>query len=158
MMLYHGSFTAVPKPNLSFCRDTTDFGKGFYTTTIQSQAKKWAERFMHRQGDGVVSIYEMDEDKIRKNESVLEFDSYSDEWLDFIIKCRQGLPTGNFDLIIGGIANDDVFNTLTLFYRGFIDKIEAIKRLRYEKPNIQYCLKTQSVIEEYLVFKGDEIL
>ena len=158
MKLYHGSDKAIPAPNLSFARDTTDFGKGFYTTTILSQAKKWAERYKRRHGSGIVSVYEISEDELRKNASVLEFDTYSEEWLDFIVKCRQGLTTVNFDLVIGGIANDDVFNTLTLFFRGFIDKTEAIKRLRYEKPNIQYCFKIQTVMDRYLVYKGSEAL
>jgi hypothetical protein len=155
MKLYHGSFTAIPNPDLAFSRDTTDFGKGFYTTTIQFQAEKWAARYKRRQGVGVVSLYEIDEDELRKNVSLLEFDTYSVEWLDFIIKCRRGELAGNYDLITGGIANDDVFNTLTVFFRGFIDKTEAIKRLRYEKPNIQYCFKTQTVIDKYLIYKGN---
>ena len=155
MKLYHGSFTVVPNPDLSFSRDTTDFGKGFYTTTIQTQAEKWAARYKRRQGRGFVSLYEIDEDELRKNAPVLEFNAYSDEWLDFIIRCRRGESAGNYGLIIGGIANDDVFNTLTVFFRGFIDKTEAIKRLRYEKPNIQYCFKTQAVIDKYLIYKGN---
>jgi len=155
MKLYHGSFTAIESPNLSFSRDTTDFGKGFYTTTIQLQAEKWAARYKRRQGSGVVSVYEIDENELRKSVSVLEFDSYSAEWLDFIIRCRSGEPAGAYDLIIGGIANDDVFNTLTVFFRGYIDKIEAIKRLHFEKPNIQYCFKTQVVMDKYLIYKGN---
>jgi hypothetical protein len=155
MKLYHGSFTAIQRPDLSFSRNTTDFGRGFYTTTIQLQAEKWAARYKRRQSSGVVSVYEIDEDKLRKNAPVLEFDTYSVEWLDFIIKCRRGEPAGNYDLIIGGIANDDVFNTLTVFFRGFIDRTEAIKRLRYEKPNIQYCFKTQAAIDNYLKYKGN---
>jgi hypothetical protein len=158
MKLYHGSFTAIPTPDLSFSRDTTDFGKGFYTTTIQLQAEKWAARYKRRHGSGVVSVYEIDEGELRKNASVLEFGTYSVEWLDFIIKCRGGLPAGNYDLIIGGIANDDVFNTLTVFFRGFINKTEAIKRLCYEKPNVQYCFKTQSFMDKYLIYKGNTAL
>jgi len=158
MILYHGSFTVIQFPDLSFARENTDFGRGFYTNPDPSQAKKWAERFRRRQGQGVVSFYEIDENELRKNRSVLEFGEYSVEWLDYIVKCRQGLPGGHFDLVIGGIANDDVFNTLTLFFRGFIEKTEAIKRLRYEKPNVQYCFKTREVIEKYLVYKGNEIL
>ena len=158
MTLYHGSYKAIPAPNLSFARETTDFGKGFYTTTILSQVKKWAERYKRRQGSGIVSTYETNEDELRKNVSVLEFDSYSEEWLEYIIKCRQGLSAGYYDLVIGGIANDDVFNTLTIFFRGFIDKTETISRLRYEKPNVQYCFKTQSVIDKYLIYKGNESL
>jgi hypothetical protein len=155
MKLYHGSITAIPSPDLSFSRDTTDFGKGFYTTAIQLQAEKWAARYKRRQGSGVVSMYEIDEGELRKNVSILEFDTYSDEWLDFIVNCRLGKPSGNYDLIIGGIANDDVFNTMTVFLRGFIDKTEALKRLRYEKPNIQYCFKTQKVCDKYLIYKGN---
>jgi hypothetical protein len=158
LKLYHGSFAAIPTPDLSFSRDTTDFGKGFYTTTIQLQAEKWAARYKRRRSSGIVSLYEIDEDELRKNVSVLEFNAYSVDWLDFIIKCRGGVPAGNYDLIIGGIANDDVFNTLTVFFQGFIDKTEAIKRLRYEKPNIQYCFKTQAVIDEYLIYKGNTAL
>jgi hypothetical protein len=155
MKLYHGSSLAIPCPDLSFSRNTTDFGKGFYTTTIQLQAEKWAARYKRRKGCGVVSIYEVDEDELKKNVPVLEFDTYSTEWLDLIINCRRGEPSGSYDLIIGGIANDDVFNTLTVFFRGFIDKTEAIKRLRYEKPNIQYCFKTQAVMDKYLIYKGN---
>jgi hypothetical protein len=103
----------------------------------------------------VVSVYEIDEDELRKNVPALEFDAYSVEWLDFIIRCRRGEPAGNYGLVIGGIANDDVFNTLTVFFRGFIDKTEAIKRLRYENPNIQYCFKTQAIIDRYLIYKGN---
>ena len=158
MILYHGSSIVVQFPDLSFARDNTDFGRGFYTNPDLLQAKKWAERFKRRNGSGVVSFYEVDVSELRKTKPVLEFDGYSVEWLDYIVKCRQGLPAGNFDLVIGGIANDDVFNTLTLFFRGFIDKTEAIKRLRYEKPNIQYCFKTRDTIGKYLMFKGSEIL
>ena len=156
MNLYHGSYTAIPHPNLSFARNTTDFGKGFYTTTMQSQAEKWAERYKRRQGLGVVSIYQINENDITKCASVLAFDSYSVEWLDYIINCRQGLSTDSFDLVIGGIANDDIFNTLTLYFRRYIDKAEALKRLCYEKPNIQYCFKTQHIIDKYLVYEGNE--
>ena len=154
MILYHGFSTAIQKPDISFARETTDFGRGFYTTTIESHAQKWAARNKRRHGSGIVSVYEIDESEMRRKSSVLEFETYSDEWLDFIVQCRQGHIAGSWDLVIGGIANDDVFNTLTLFFGRFIDKSETIKRLRYEKPNIQYCFKTQSVIDKHLLYKG----
>ena len=158
MILYHGSYIAIPLPSLEFARNTTDFGKGFYTTSIQLQADKWAERHRRRKGSGIVSIFEINIDELKKNASTLEFDSYSMKWLDYILNCRQGLSTDTYDLVTGGIANDDVFNTLTLFFRGFIDKAEAIKRLRHEKPNIQYCFKTQNIIDKYLIYKGNKTI
>ena len=46
--------------------------------------------------------------------------------------------------------------TVELFLDGLIDKTEAISRLRYEKPNLQICFRTQSVIDRYLKFEGSE--
>ncbi|MDR1247545.1 MAG: DUF3990 domain-containing protein, partial [Clostridiales Family XIII bacterium] len=37
MILCHGSGVAVEKPNLSFSRERTDFGKGFYLTPLKEQ-------------------------------------------------------------------------------------------------------------------------
>ena len=158
MILYHGSHNAVEKPDISFSRDNTDFGRGFYTTTIKSQAEKWTHRFKRRFGYGTISLYEVDEDCLQKNVSTLVFESYSMDWLDFIAQSREGIKVGNYDLVIGGVANDDVFNTLALYFRGYIEKEEAIKRLRYEKPNIQYCFNNQKIIDHYLRYTGMEKL
>lgn len=40
--------------------------------------------------------------------------------------------------MIGGVANDKAFNTVELYFDNLIDKKEAIHRLRFEKPNLQY--------------------
>ena len=45
-----------------------------------------------------------------------------------------------------------------LFFEGLIDKTEAIKRLRYEKPNMQIAFRTQKVIDACLVFERGEQL
>jgi len=158
MILYHGSFKAIEKPDISFSRNNTDFGKGFYTTTIKSQAEKWTNRFKKRFGSGILSIYEVDEKSLRENVYILEFDTYSIEWLDYIAESRKGSLVGNYDLVIGGVANDDVFTTLSLYFRGYIEKEEAIKRLRYEKPNIQYCFRNQNIIDKYLKYTGMETI
>jgi hypothetical protein len=159
MILYHGSSVAVQQPDLSYSRDNVDFGRGFYTTPIYEQAIGWAERFKHNSGQGVVSAYELNEIVMRKDLSILEFETYSDEWLDFIVACRRGENLNkDFDVIIGVVANDKVFNTLLLFFKGLIERKEAIKRLRYENPNIQYCFCKQNVVDVYLQFISSEEL
>ena len=87
----------------------------------------------------------------------MKFDSYSEEWLDFILNCRRGKDSTNYDLVVGGVANDKVFNTLELFFDGLIDKMEAINRLRYEKPILQMCFCTEKVLF-LLHFEGSETL
>ena len=88
---------------------------------------------------------------------VLKFDSYSEEWLDFILNCRSGKDITDYDIVIGGVANDKVFNTIELFFDGLIDKTEAIKRLKYEKPNLQICFRTQRALECLLFERGEKI-
>ena len=158
MVLYHGSAIEIVKPDLSFAREKTDFGRGFYTTPIKEQAYKWAERFKRQHGKSYVSSYNIDEITIRKDCSLLEFKDYSDEWIDFILACRGGNDKSKYEIVIGGIANDKVFNTIELFFNGLIEKTEALRRLKFEIPNLQYCFRSQAVINNYLHYVECEVL
>ena len=92
-----------------------------------------------------------------KDKSVQMENSDSEEWLDFILNCRSGKDSTDYDLVVGGVANDKVFNTVELFFDGLIDKTEAINRLRYEKPNLQICFRTDKALS-LLHFEGSETL
>lgn len=155
MILYHGSYLKIQAPDLVHSRETVDFGRGFYTTPIYEQAVKWCEKFKRRGKSGIVSRYSFDELAYQKLK-ILKFDSYSEEWLDFILKCRTGNDTTDYDIVIGGVANDKVFNTVELYFDHLIDKNEAIRRLRYEPPNLQICFRTQTALDEYLHYEGSE--
>ena len=162
MILYHGSYTVIEKPDLSFSRLRTDFGKGFYLTPLRAQALSWSQRFLGEQGMAAISLYEFlpkPDDKLPPDIKVLEFDAHNLEWLNFITACRLGQPVDNgLDLVIGGVANDKVFDTLQLYFDNLIGAEEAIGRLRYNKPNFQYCVKTQTFIDRFLKFTGSELL
>ncbi len=157
MRVYHGSFIEIKSPDVIHSRKAVDFGPGFYVTPIYEQAVKWAEKFKRKGKTSVVSSYSFIEDAINELK-VLRFESYSDDWLDYILKCRSGIIEDDYDIVIGGVANDKVFNTVELFFDGLIDKSEAISRLKYEKPNMQICFRTQAAIDEYLIFEGSETL
>ncbi len=156
MILYHASYIAIEKPDLLHSRDKLDFGRGFYVTTLYEQAEEWGKRVKAQKGKGIISLYEMDDAKVRE-QNVLEFDSYSEKWLDFILTCRSGKDETKYDVVIGGIANDKVFNTVELFFDGLIDKKEAIKRLRYEKPNKQICFRTERALNALQYMECKEI-
>jgi hypothetical protein len=157
MIVYHGSYKEIVKPDVVHSRKNVDFGRGFYTTPLLQQAQKWCKKFKDKNNSAVVSSYQFDESAYTECK-VLRFGTYSEEWLDFILKCRRGEDKSDYDIVMGGVANDKVFNTVELYFDGLIDKNEAIKRLRYEKPNFQIAFRTQKVIEEYLRFKGSEYL
>ena len=154
MILYHGSYLEITKPDLIHSRDNVDFGKGFYTTPIYEQAVKWCGKFKRRGQNGIVSKYEFDMENA-ENWKILKFDAYSEEWLDFILNCRSRKDASDYDIVIGGVANDKVFNTVELYFEGLIDKKEALNRLRYEKTNLQICFRTSEVINA-LQFEGSE--
>ena len=45
MILYHGSFLEIVKPDLVHSRPNVDFGRGFYVTPLYEQAAKWCGKF-----------------------------------------------------------------------------------------------------------------
>ena len=155
MILYHGSYLEIQTPDLVHSRENVDFGRGFYTTSIYEQAANWCEKFKRRGKQGIISRYIFDETAYQKLK-ILRFDRYSEEWLDFILNCRRGQDSTDYDIVIGGVANDKVFNTIELYFDHLIDKKEAIRRLRYEKPNLQICLRTQKTLDEFLHYEGSE--
>jgi len=155
LILYHASNQIVKEPDVFHSRRNLDFGSGFYTTPIHEQALKWCEKFLVRRGTGFISVYELDEKALNECR-VLEFTRYSEEWLDFVAQCRLGNDSSDYDLILGGVANDRVFNTCELYFRHFIDKNTALDRLRFESPNHQICFKTQETIMRFLHFEGSE--
>ena len=157
MIVFHGSSIEVATPDVCHSRPRVDFGPGFYVTTLYEQARKWSLRFKDAGDAAVISRYCCDE-KAYAAHQVLTFTEYSEDWLDFVLRCRRGDDETPYEIIAGGVANDRVFNTVELFFEGLIDKGEAIRRLRFEKPNWQICFRTQKAIDECLTFEGSDTL
>ena len=157
MILYHGSLKEISLPDVYHSRNKLDFGKGFYLTPIKEQALSWALRRKRQSGKkAVISAFDLDIDVCRKNFHVLEFVGYTEQWLEFIASCRSLTDNSNFDMIIGSVADDRIFDTLELFFEGFIDKKEAMNRLRYTEPNLQICIRSQIILSQYLKFIRSE--
>ena len=73
----------------------------------------------------------------------------------FYPELRSEKDTTDYDIVIGGVANDKVFNTVELYFDGLIDKTEAIRRLKYEKPNMQIAFRTERALA-CLCYEGSE--
>ena len=150
MRLYHASSVIVEYHDTIHSREYLDFGRGFYLTSLHEQATKYAERFLRRQKDAWLNVYELEEDLNGWN--ILRFNQYDKAWLDFVAACRSGKPTEDYDMIVGGIANDRVILTLDLYFAGEINQEEALKRLIFEKPNIQYCIRSDKMLQQCLTY------
>lgn len=151
MKLYHTSNLIVERPDVYHSRDFLDFGKGFYLTSLEDQAISYGNRFIRREADAWLNIYELD---FKPEEwKILQFEHYNMEWLAFVTRCRKGVDDSDFDMIIGGIANDKVIRTLDLYFNGDITAEAAIGKLKYEKPNNQCCIRSQRMLEQCLRHK-----
>ena len=152
MILFHGSDREVAKPDIFHSRREVDFGAGFYTTPIEEQARNWCRKFVSKGKQGVVSVYTVDE-TVFGNSHTKRFESYSEEWLEFVSQCRTGQDGSDYGIVIGGVANDRVFDTVELYFDNLISRAEAIGRLAMEKPNLQICFRRQEILDGYLKFE-----
>ena len=148
MKLYHGSLEKVVVPVLNKSKKGNDFGKGFYLTSSFEQADKWSKRNMkvkHKE-QSYISIFEIFDFNDLK---ILRFESPNDEWLKFIIsnrKCEK--LDNNFDLIIGPVANDQVYNTIALLEGELIDANKAIELLKTQKLFDQYLFCSEKSLSK----------
>lgn len=107
MVLYHVNSEVVKFPEVRLSEYTKDFSWGFYCTEIKDQAIRWAKRRIGR----VINSYEYNENK---NLKIKKFESMNDEWLDFIVDCRNG-KTHDYDIVEGPMADDTIWNFLSDF-------------------------------------------
>ena len=56
------------------------------------------------------------------------------------------------NIIEGGIADDQVFDTIDLYFSGVYSYEQALDQLRFKKPNHQVCITSQKVLDECLHF------
>ena len=85
MTVYHGGYMPVREPEIRIGRNTKDFGPGFYCTVIREQAIRWARRYDTK----IVSVYDV---RLNTKLNIKEFSTMTEEWLDFIVACRNGQP------------------------------------------------------------------
>ena len=154
MIVYHGSIETIKNPDVVHSKKFLDFGQGFYLTTFESQAKKWAARKgMRQKRTPIVNVYEMSEEW--QDFKVLSFEKENEEWLDFVCACRKGeLMNTKYDIIIGNVADDDVFKTVDMYFRGLWDKKKVLSELRYYKMNNQICIVNQETLNRLLTYQN----
>jgi len=156
LILYHGSNMSVESPKLIIQNRFLDFGFGFYTTTNRIQAISFAEKIMLRRNEGAktVSVYEFDERQAFSDCTLLRFDVPDEAWLDFVSVNRAGKYTGAlYDLIYGPVADDDVYQTFTLYAAGVFTKEQTLEALKIKKLYNQLILTSEKALS-YLKFLG----
>lgn len=133
MTVYHGSYAKIKSPEIIKGRNTKDFGEGFYCTIIREQAERWARRY----NTPTVNTYTV---RLDTKLNILEFKKMTEEWLDFIVDCRHGKPH-NYDIVIGAMANDQIYNYIADYIDGVITREQfwVLARFKYPTHQITFC-------------------
>lgn len=152
--VFHGSVVEVKEPLVALSRPNLDFGQGFYVTDIQQQAERWAVRLgTRRLATPVLNVYNLDIEKVQATYRYLKFEAYNKDWLDFIVGNRKGkMLWKGYDLIEGGVANDNVIDTVEDYIRGRMSAEAALVELSKHQPNNQFCILNQEIIDLHLHF------
>ncbi len=161
--LYHGSYTEVTTPLVKLGRTKVDFGQGFYLTMLQAQAEAWARIISERRKTGtqaVVSTFSLDKEGVMAaGYRVKTFAAYDLEWLEYVIDCRRGgMLQNQYDLVEGGVANDNVIDTVEDYENGVITAEQALGQLKYKAINHQLCILNQDIADKYLTFVSSIIV
>lgn len=159
MILYHGTNVIVEKPHPVEQNRYLDFGFGFYTTSNFEQAKNFALKVVKRKGGKpVVNVYEFDEEEIKASDGIKFFTAPDADWLDFVSENRNGVYNGkSYDIIVGPVANDDVYTTLQLYLSGFLTREQTLQTLKIKRLYDQYVFTTVKAMELLRFMRYEEV-
>ena len=150
MLLYHASKEIVEFPEVRKTKYTKDFSWGFYCTNNYKQAVRWANR---GEGTPIINVYNYEENN---SLSVLKYETMTDEWLDFIAKCRKG-NLHRYDIVEGPMADDTVWNYVNDFLYGEISREQFWALAKFKYPTHQISFHTLAAID-CLNFERSEIV
>ncbi|MGL5087765.1 MAG: DUF3990 domain-containing protein [Clostridium sp.] len=151
--IYYGSNIEINAPILSMeSKFNKDFGNGFYCTNIEKQAIRWAIR--KGRGKGSVTKYNYDYLKTI-NLNTLRFNVMTEEWLDFIIACRDGKPH-SYDIVEGPMADDEIYNYINDYISGTIPRNVFWELAKFRHPTHQLCFCSEKALE-CLNYEGSEL-
>ncbi len=136
MTVYHGSYTVVEHPEIIRSKD---FGTGFYCTIIREQSERWAKRY----DTPIVNTYAM---RMNPDLKILEFKDMTEEWLDFIISCRNGVAH-DYDMVIGAMANDQIYNYVADYIDGVITREQFWSLAKFKYPTHQINFATREALK-----------
>jgi hypothetical protein len=159
MILYHGSTIPVEFPRIQKSERMLDFGEGFYTTSNREQANRWSQLVAAKRKTRirVITEYEFDLLTAKRELAVITFEQPDDTWLDIVCKNRSGqIPPETYDIVIGPVADDQVYATLLLYEQGVLSREAAIIELKVRKLYDQFLFHTEKSLKHCRYIRHSE--
>lgn len=150
MRVYHSSTQIIEFPAVKIKNDTKDFSWGFYCTNDLTAVRIWSKKIGRKP---IINVYEYKEDT---NLNILCFEKMTDEWLDFIMKCRKGF-VHHYDVVIGPMLDALIKNDVESFFKGDLSRVEFWESVQSKQPIKQISFHTIRALT-HLKYIGSEIL
>lgn len=170
--LLHGSDHVIKKPEYASGKETNDYGKGFYCTTLPEPAKEWACK---QNTDGFVNEYFFDDGGMKilnlldGNHTVLNWialllkhriftvnDEIARDAKDYIIEYFS-IDTSEFDVIIGYHADDSHFSYAQSFVHNALSVRSLTKALQLGNLGVQTVLVSEKAFTKLRFVKAQPV-
>ena len=153
MILYHGSNIKIDVIDLTKSKRYKDFGRAFYLSAEEEQARKMAiAKVVQFGGEESVTSFDFNESCLSSDEFQVKcFTEYSREWAEFVFNNRDENQdfSHEYDIVYGPVADDYVGLQIRDFKRNNITFEQFLANIRYHKGiTFQYAFCTQKAIEQ----------
>lgn len=148
LKLYHTGYNPVINPDVKHSHRNSDFGPGFYTTSIEKQAKDWGlKKFGSKGSNFTITHYELayEPDSLK----VKLFESPDEEWIDAIVEGRlKGLAPEGYDIVIGPVA-DGALRKVLSHYADMKSYLEDHYNPKMYRDNIYDTIERLNINRNY---------
>lgn len=150
-ILFHGGLEEIKFPmDDKTTSKSTDFGDGFYLTEIQSQAERWAinkhkKYSFWKDAKPTVNIYILDKEKVLNNFKTKYFSHMTNDWLDFIVNCRNG-KEHYYDYVEGPMADDKIYEFVSDLLEGKITRASFWEKAAFKYPTHQIMIRNDALM------------
>lgn len=148
-IIYYGNYEVVQKPSIIKGKYTKDFGDGFYCSRNREQAEKWTKKYK----TPVVNSYELMDISDLK---VKGFKEYNEEWLDFVVHCRNG-GEHDYDIVEGFMSDDTIYEVIEEYINGKIDKPALLDMMRFKWSNKQISFHSARALSKIVFLESYNI-
>lgn len=147
--IYQGSYRSIEEPSIVKDKYTKDFSYGFYCTRVKEEAEEASKKYK----TPTVNIYELEDTSDLK---VKVFEEYNEEWLDFIVHCRNG-GEHDFDIVEGFMCDDTIVDNLEDYLSGHIDKQRLLDMMKFEWSNKQISFHTVKALKRIKFISSENV-
>ena len=152
MELYHVGFEIIKKPKINVGRKNADFGEGFYLSDDKNFSMRWSRKRYNQKT--YINIYELDTTGLKIKR--FRRDKY---WFRYIVLNRQGFKDKykDYDVIIGPIANDTIFETYGMITSGVFSDEQSLGLMKIGNKYNQVVIKSEKALNNLKFIKAKQI-